>query len=319
MKPRVLVTRPIVAGPLERLAAVAEVEVHRGDALLSPEALRARVPQLDALLCHLTDVIDESLLQAAGSRLKIVANYAVGHDNVDLAACRRHGVFASNTPGVLTESTADIAFALLLAVARRLREGEAMVRAGKFRGWAPQMLLGREINGKILGLIGAGRIGQAMARRARGFVMELLYHQRTPLSQKVASELGLRFAALDELLERSDFVSLHCPLTEQTRHLLDRRELARMKPDAILVNTARGAVVNEAVLVEFLQQGRLGGAGFDVYENEPALSPGLAALDNVVLLPHIGSATLETRRRMGEMAVDNILAALQGRRPPNAL
>lgn len=319
MKPRVLVTRPIVAGPLERLAAVAEVEVHRGDALLSPEALRAWVPPLDALLCHLTDVIDESLLQAAGSRLKIVANYAVGHDNVDLAACRRHGVFASNTPGVLTESTADIAFALLLAAARRLREGEAMVRAGKFRGWAPQMLLGREINGKILGLIGAGRIGQAMARRARGFGMELLYHQRTPLSQKVASELGLRFAALDELLERSDFVSLHCPLTEQTRHLLDRHELARMKPDAILVNTARGAVVNEAVLVEFLQQGRLGGAGFDVYENEPALSPGLAALDNVVLLPHIGSATLETRRRMGEMAVDNILAALQGRRPPNAL
>ncbi|KIH76076.1 glyoxylate reductase [Geoalkalibacter ferrihydriticus] len=319
MKPCVFVTRPILPGPLERLAAIAEVRVHEGEGLLSAAELRAQVTGIDALFCHLTDIVDEALLEAAGPQLRIVANYAVGYNNIDLDACRRRGVAATNTPGVLTESTADIAFALLLAVTRRLVEGDHMVRAGEFNGWAPQMLLGHEISGKTLGIIGCGRIGQAMARRARGFGLSLLYTQRKPLAGDLGRELGLEYVSLDELLEHSDFISLHCPLTPETHHLLGRTQLARMKREAILINTARGPVVDEAALVEFLQKKELGGAGFDVYEHEPQLSPGLAELDNVVLLPHIGSATVETRRRMGEMVVDNILAALQGRRPPNAL
>ncbi|MDO3378598.1 2-hydroxyacid dehydrogenase [Geoalkalibacter halelectricus] len=319
MRPTVFVTRPIIQGPLDRLAAVAEVQVHEGDELLGPDELRARVAGIDALFCHLTDRIDDALLEAAGPQLRIVANYAVGYNNIDLEACRRRGVAATNTPGVLTESTADIAFALLLATARRLVEGDRMVRAGQFDGWGPQMLLGHEIAGKTLGIIGCGRIGQAMARRARGFGMSLLYTQRRPLDGDLGRELGLSYVDLDTLLAQSDFISLHCPLTPETHHLLGRAQLARLKPEAILINTARGPVVDEKVLVEFLQGKRLAGAGFDVYEEEPRLAPGLAELDNVVLLPHIGSATFETRRRMGEMVVDNILAALQGLRPPNAL
>lgn len=319
MKAKVFVTQPIIAGPLDRLAALADVRIHQETTLLSPAELREMAAGADALFCHLTDIVDEDLLEAAGPQLRIVANYAVGYNNIDLDACRRRGIVATNTPSVLTESTADIAFALLLAVARRVVEGDRMVREGRFDGWAPQMLLGQELHGKTLGIIGCGRIGQAVARRARGFGLSLLYTQRRPLSGDVGRDLGLNFVSLDELLTQSDFISLHCPLTPQTHHLLGRKQLALLKPSAILINTARGLVVDEKVLVEFLQQKKLAGAGFDVYAEEPRLSPGLAELDTVVLLPHIGSATFETRRRMGEMVVDNILAALQGLRPPNAL
>ena len=225
----------------------------------------------------------------------------------------------TNTPGVLTEATADLAFALILATARRLVEGDKRVREGKFTYWAPLLFLGWEVSGKTLGIIGAGRIGQAVAKRARGFGMRVLYHNRTRLSPAAEQELNVSFAPLEDLLREADFVTLHVPLTPQTRHLIGRRELELMKPTAHLINTARGPVVDEAALVEALRRGEIGGAGLDVYEQEPQLSPGLTDLDHVVLLPHVGSATIETRTRMGLLAAANLLAGLRGERPPNCL
>lgn len=318
-RPRVYVTRPIISGPLDRLREIAEVEVNPDDAPLARAELLSAVQGVDAILCHLTETIDEQLLEAAGPALKIVANYAVGYNNIDIEACTRRGVYVSNTPGVLTECTADLAWALLMAVARRVVEGDRLVRSGGFTGWGPQMLLGQEVSGKTLGILGCGRIGQAVARRARGFGMQILYYQRTPLALELEQELAARYVELPELLANSEFVSLHCPLTAQTRHLIGVAELERLKPEAILVNTARGPVVDEQALVDFLQEKKIAGAGLDVFEEEPRLAPGLSELDNVVVLPHIGSATVETRRRMGEVAVANIRAAFTDRVPPEAL
>ncbi|MEN6484511.1 MAG: D-glycerate dehydrogenase [Syntrophobacteraceae bacterium] len=272
----------------------------------------------DGLLCSITDRIDGELLDRAPG-LKIIANYGVGFDHIDLEAVTRKGIPVTNTPGVLTDATADIAFALILATARRMVEGDRIARAGRFRFWSPLNFLGQQVSGKTLGIVGFGRIGRALAKRAAGFDMRVIYHSRTRLDLSEELKLNVDYASFEDLLRAADFVSVHVPLTSQTRHLVGARELKLMKPSAYLVNTARGPVVDEAALVEALRNGTIRGAGLDVYENEPDLAPGLAELDNAVLLPHVGSATIETRTRMAHMAAENLLAGLRGEKPPNCL
>jgi glyoxylate reductase len=243
----------------------------------------------------------------------------VGYDNIDVAAATVRGIPVSNTPGVLTDATADITFALILATARRVVEGDRRTRAGEFRFWAPLHFLGREVSGKTLGIVGLGRIGRAVARRAKGFDMKIVYHSRRRLEVFEEKELGVSYEDFNGLLEQSDFVSLHVPLTDGTHHFIGLRELETMKQSAYLINTSRGPVVDEEALLEVLREGKIGGAGLDVYENEPILTPGLTELKNVVLLPHVGSATIETRTRMGLKAAENLLAGLSGKRPPDCL
>ncbi len=267
----------------------------------------------DALICLLSDRIDEAALAAAPG-LRVVANYAVGYDNVDVAAASARGIAVANTPDVLVEATADFTFALLLAVARRLGEGERLVRAGAWRGWTPELLLGADVAGRTLGIVGLGRIGRAVARRARGFSMTVLYHGgRAP-----DDDPGLAAAvSMDELLARSDFVSLHVPLTPSTRGLIDATALAAMPRDAFLINTARGAIVDEGALAGALERGHLGGAALDVFVGEPAIDPRLLAAPRLVLAPHLGSATTNARIRMAELCVHAVRDVLAGRRPPN--
>jgi glyoxylate reductase len=284
---------------------------------LTRDGLLRRIPQYPALLSLLSDRVDREVI-AAAPQLKIIANYAVGYNNIDLDAASEHNVFVTNTPGVLTDATADLAMTLMLGVARRVVEGDRMVREGRFTGWGPQLLLGIELRGKVLGIIGAGRIGFATARRAQAFGMKIVYTSRS-VNEEFEHMLDAQKVELDSLLQQSDFVSLHVPLTPETKYLLDRTRLEMMKPSACLINTARGPVVDEAALVQLLREKRLAGAGFDVYEHEPDLAPGLAELENTVLLPHLGSATVETRDRMAEMAAENIIACLNGEVPPNAL
>jgi glyoxylate reductase len=258
--------------------------------------------------------VDGELMDAAGEDLRVVANMAVGYDNVDVEAAAERGVVVTNTPGVLDETTADVAFMLLLAAARRLGEGERLLRAGRWEWWGPKQLMGRDVWGKRLGIVGFGRIGQAVARRAKGFGMEILYHNR---SRKVGAEeeLGARYLDLDELLESADFVSVHTPLSDETHHLIGAAELGTMNPEAIFVNTSRGPVVDEAALADALAEGRIFAAGLDVYEEEPEVHPKLLELENVVLAPHIGSASVETRDRMAALAAENIVAVLSGEEP----
>jgi glyoxylate reductase len=253
---------------------------------------------------------------AGVSRIKILANYAVGYNNIDLAAATRRGIVVTNTPDVLTESTADLTWALLLAVARRVAEGDAYVRSGSWSGWTPTQMLGADVSGKVLGIVGMGRIGQAVAQRAAGFNMQICYHSRSAHApDRLVAPWERR--TLADVLRHADFVSLHVPLTHETRHLIGREQLALMKPTAFLINTARGPVVDEAALVTALEQQRLAGAGLDVFEEEPAVHFGLRVLRQVVLLPHLGSATLATRVRMGMICLENIGALFEGRSPPN--
>jgi glyoxylate reductase len=294
------------------------VLMHPHDQPMERGRLLEAAQDVDGLLCTITDRIDETLLARAG-RLKVIANYGVGFDHIDLGAATRRCIPVTNTPGVLTDATADLAFALILSIARRVVEGDRMTREGRFTYWAPLHFLGRQVTGKTLGLIGMGRIGQAVARRAAGFSMRVIYHSRRPLDAETERLLDATPVALETLLRESDFVSLHVPLTAETRHLIGRRELEIMKPSSCLINTARGPVVDETALVEALQRGVIHGAALDVYENEPDLSPGLTALSNVVLLPHAGSATVETRTLMAAMAVENLMTALRGQKPPNCL
>lgn len=280
--------------------------------------LLKRVADCEALVCVITERVDEELL-AAAPKLRIVATVSVGYDHIDLAACTRRNVVATNTPGVLDDTTADLSWALLMAVARRVVEGDAWVRSGTWTGWDLDQLVGGDVHGKTLGIIGFGRIGRRMARRALGFDMRVLYASRGRAPADVERELRAEFAPMDRLLGESDFVSLHVPLFPETRHLISRASFARMKRSAYLINTTRGPVVDEAALVEALQAGQIAGAALDVYEHEPKVHPGLPPLKNVVLAPHIGSASVETRTKMAVMAAENAMALFAGRRPPNAL
>jgi glyoxylate reductase len=315
---KVLVTIRMPQEVLARIEQAHQIESYDADPPLERPRLLEMIGDKEGLLCSITDRIDQELFARAPA-LKVIANYGVGYEHIDLEGATRRGIVVTNTPGVLTEATADLALALLLAAARRVVEGDRRVREGKFQYWAPLLFLGQEVSGKTLGIIGLGRIGQAVARRAHGFGMRILYCSRTRLAPAAEQELKVSYAPLEALLKEADFVSLHVPLTPQTRHLIGREELALMKPSAFLINTSRGPVVDEAALVAALSRGQLGGAGLDVYEREPLLTPGLADLDNVVLLPHLGSATVETRTRMALMAADNLLAGLRGEEPPNCL
>lgn len=311
---RVFVTRVVPEAGIARLVdAGLRVEVNPLPRPLRPEELLARIGRYDAILSQVADQLDEAALRAALPRCRIIAQCAVGYDNIDVAAAHRLGIVITNTPDVLTETTADLTWALILAAARRLGEGERLVRAGVWRGWGMLEMLGTEVHGATLGIVGAGRIGCAVARRSGGFGMKLLYHSRraSPEMQR----LGGRQVRLDELLAGSDFVSLHVPLRADTRHLIDAAALARMKRTAILINTTRGGVIDEDALIEALREGRLAAAGLDVYAHEPHVPAGLAELENVVLLPHIGSATPATRNAMARRAADNVVAVLSGKPP----
>ena len=305
-KPRVLITRRLALAPDSVLGAGIEIDQHDSEEALGRRELLRRAREVSALLPVLGDRVDRELLDAA-PRLRVVANHAVGYDNVDVESCTARGVWVTNTPDVLTDATADLTWALILALTRRVREGERLIRAGDFRGWAPTMLLGRELRGRTLGVLGYGRIGRAVARRAEGFGMRVLFTARGG---------GVPF---DELLQESDILSIHCPLTPQTRHLIGPAELLRMKRGAILVNTARGPIVDEAALVAALESGSLGGAGLDVFENEPSVHPALLNRDDVVLLPHLGSATQETRQSMARIALEQVERVLRGERPTTAV
>ncbi|HPB27424.1 MAG TPA: D-glycerate dehydrogenase [Acidobacteriota bacterium] len=310
----VLLTHPLPFGAERRFPT--HYTLRRPPAAAWPDraALAAALPGCRGLVCLLTDTIDAALIDAAPD-LQIIANVGVGFNNIDWAHARERGIAVTNTPGALTEATADLTLALLLAAARRVVEADRFVRDGRFAGWDLELLLGLELNGATLGIVGLGRIGQAVARRARGFGMRIVYHNRSAVDPAVEAALEARRLPLDELLRAADVVSLHCPLGPATRHLIDARALAAMKPGAILINTARGPVVDEAALVDALRAGRLRAAGLDVYEGEPAVHPGLLALDNVVLLPHIGSATETARRAIVQMAVDNVIAFFDTGRP----
>ncbi|MBI3621016.1 MAG: D-glycerate dehydrogenase [Nitrospirae bacterium] len=316
MKPRIFVTRALPSPIMLELKRLFQLKWNRRDQPLSRQELCAGVGKAEGLIAMLNDPIDAAVIDAA-PKLRIIANYAVGYNNIDLAAAGGRGIDVTNTPGVLTEATADLTWALILAAARRLPEGEALVRSGRWTGWSPTQLVGGEIFRKSIGIIGMGRIGQAVARRAQGFDMDILYYSRTrlPLIKEVV--LGARHCSLEELLRRADVVTLHLPLTKESRHLIDRAALNLMKRTAYLINTSRGPIVDEAALIAALKQGRIAGAGLDVYEEEPTVPSALRRLKNVVLLPHLGSAAEETRIRMGRMVIENLAARFAGQQPPN--
>jgi glyoxylate reductase len=305
----ILVTRKLPASVLAKLGAVADVDLYIGDAAIPADELRARVADKDALVCLLTDAVDRTVIDAA-PKLKAIANVAVGYNNIDVSYARSRGIAVTNTPDVLTESVADFTWALILAITRRLSEGERLVRRGEWKGWALDLLLGTELRGKQLGLVGVGRIGRAVAARAGAFGMRVAYTSRREIDFPGAEPMQL-----DRLLLTSDIVSLHVPLTPETRYLIDKRALTRMKRSAYLINTARGPVVDEAALAWALQHHLLAGAALDVYENEPAVHPDLLSLENVLLVPHLASGTTETRTAMADLAADNVLAILDGRPP----
>lgn len=312
MKPKLFLTRQLPEKAMQRLHETFDLKVNPEDRALGKAEIIAGIKDAEALICLLTDTIDREVISSA-ENLKVISCYSVGFNNIDLEAASEFGIAVCNTAGVLTESTADLTWALIMATCRRISESERYLREGKFKAWEPLLMVGQDVHGKTLGILGMGRIGQAVAKRAIGFDMRIIYHNG-------GLEVGsLPFDAqevnLETLLRESDILSLHTPLTPETRHLIGRAQLALMKPTSVLINTARGAIVDEAELIKALQEKRIFGAGFDVYEQEPYLPPELLALDNAVLLPHIGSASIETRTNMGLMAAENALAVLEGRTP----
>jgi glyoxylate reductase len=311
----VYVTRVIPQPGIDLLRRETNVTVNQEDVPLTSEQLAHKARTHDALVTLLTDRVDRDLLEAGRGKLKIVANVAVGYDNIDVDAATQAGIMISNTPGVLTETTADFAWALLMSVARRIPEAQGFLRAGEFHGWGIMMMLGEDVTGKTLGLAGFGRIGQGVAKRARGFDMRVLFYDPMSGLEAAAAEFGAERVDLDTLLRESDFLSIHTPLTEDTHHLIGSNQLAIMKPTAFLINTSRGPVVDEAALVEALRDGTIKAAALDVYEYEPDVHPGLLELDNAVITPHIASASVATRTRMATMAAENVIAALSGQRP----
>ncbi|MEW6197882.1 MAG: D-glycerate dehydrogenase [Planctomycetota bacterium] len=317
MQPRIVITRRVPPPAAEMLQqAGLQVDLVDQDDPPGRDELLRRVPGAAGLVTMLSEKVDADLLRAAGPALKVVANFAVGFDNVDLEACRQRGVRVTNTPGVLTDATADLAWALILSAARRVVEGDQLVRTGRWTGWTPLQLLGLQLTGSTLGIVGAGRIGTATALRSQGFGMRVLYTDAR-INYELEEKLGARKVELPQLLAVSDVVSLHVPLTPESRHLIGAAELKSMKPTAILINTARGPVIDEKALVEALRERRIAAAGLDVYEHEPRLTPGLTDLPNVVLLPHLGSAATATRQKMSQMVAENVIAVLRGHEPPN--
>jgi glyoxylate reductase len=318
-RPPVLVTRRLPQQALDRVAAHCDMTLHDGHGAMARDQLLKEVAGKAGAITLLTDRVDDEFLDAAGRQLRIVANYAVGFDNIDVDACTRRGVLTSNTPEVLTETTADTAFALMMAAARRIAEGDRFLRTRAPWTWGPLMMLGQDVHHKTLGIVGFGRIGQALARRARGFAMRVLYHDVYRPSAEVEQELEAQYRDLEDLLRESDFVSLHTNLTPQTRHLVNAERLALMKPTAVLVNTSRGPVIDEDALARALKEGQIFAAGLDVFEREPGVHPDLLNCENAVLIPHLGSATVETRLAMANLAVDNLLAGLEDGHPPTLL
>ncbi len=314
MKPRVLVTRHVYPAAIAILQEDCTVDYRDTYDVADAQALVKRLQHADGVVCQLTDPLSAEVL-AQCPKLKVIAQVAVGHDNIDVAAATARGIVVTNTPGVLTEATADLTFALLLAAARRLPTAERYLRDGQWRRWDVDLLCGHDVHGRTLGIVGMGRIGQAVARRARGFAMRILYSARQPLPADLEHELGAHHVPLDLLLGQSDFVSLHVPLRDDTRGLIGVDQLCRMKRSAFLINTSRGPVVDEAALVAALEEGLLAGAGLDVFEHEPQVHPGLLALPNVVLLPHVGSAVTSVRSLMCALAASDCAAVLRGERP----
>jgi glyoxylate/hydroxypyruvate/2-ketogluconate reductase len=315
-QPKVLVTREVFDETLTFLGEYCEVESNQADVAFTPQALAERMRDKHGLVCSLTDRVDASLI-ASAPQLRVVANIAVGYNNIDVAACTARHIMVTNTPGVLDDSTADLAWMLMLGAARRVTEVERYIRQGDWKGWRLKQWLGIDVHHSTLGIVGMGRIGQAIARRAAGFDMRVLYHNRRRAAESIELELKTSWVTLEELLRQSDFVVLQVPYSTETHHLIGAAQLALMKPSAILINSTRGGVVDDAALIEALKNGTIRAAGLDVFENEPKLNPGFLELDNVVLTPHIGSSTEATRRAMAMTAAKNAVAALTGRRPPN--
>jgi lactate dehydrogenase-like 2-hydroxyacid dehydrogenase len=312
-RPRVFVAREIPSEGLDAIRDSCDMDLWEHELPPPRDELLRRVAGVDGVLTLLTDRVDDEFLDAAGSRLKVVSNYAVGFDNIDMAACARRGIPVGNTPGVLTDTTADLAFALLMAAARRLPEGDRFVRAGSWKTWGPLLLLGPDVHGATIGIVGFGRIGQAVARRAQGFGMEILYHDLQPLPPSVTDPLGATFLPLEELLPRSDFVTLHVNLSPVTRHLINAETLAMMKPTAVLVNTSRGPVIEGAALAAALRDGVIWAAALDVTDPEPIpMDDPLVGMDDCLIVPHIASASRATRGKMAAMAAANLIAGVRG-------
>ncbi len=317
-KPKVVVTRKLPEAVETRMRELFDTELNLDDTPMNAEALVAAMRRADVLACTITDRLDAATLAQAGDRLKLIANFGAGIDHIDVEAANARGLIVTNTPGVLTEDTADLTLALILASARRVVDGAAVVQAGEYHGWSPTWMLGRRLGGKRLGIVGMGRIGEAVARRARAFGLAIHYHNRKPVSPRIAEELEATYwESLDQMLARTDVISVNCPHTPATYHLLSARRLKLLQPHALIVNTARGEIIDEAALAGMLQRGEIAGAGLDVYEHEPAVNPKLLKLPNVVLLPHMGSATLEGRIDMGEKVIINIRTWMDGHRPPD--
>lgn len=319
MKPKILVTRRLPPKAMALLGENFQVECNPHDRVLERAELLERVKGKEGLLPLLTDHIDGEVMDAAGKQLKIIANYAVGFNNIDVEAATHRKIAVSNTPGVLTETTADLTMALILAVARRIVEGDAFARSGQYEGWAPLLLLGTDVHHKTLGLLGFGRIGFAVAKRAAAFDMHIIYHDRVRAEPDLEKQVNARYVDKKALLKESDFISIHVPLLPETRRLIGPEELALMKSSAILINTSRGEIMDEAALAKALEEGKIAGAGLDVFEKEPEIHPALTNMAAVVMLPHLGSASLETRTKMGLMAAENMIAAFRGEIPPNCV
>ena len=318
MKPSIILTRQLPESVETRMRELFNATLNETDEAMSREALKEAVAKADVLVPTVTDIIDAEIIAAAGPQLKLIASFGVGVDHIDLAAAHEKGITVTNTPGVLTEDTADVVMSLILAVPRRIAEGDVRARSGEWKGWSPTGMLGRRINGKRLGIVGMGDIGEAVARRARGFGMSIHYHNRKPVHPELEAELEATYwESLDQMLPRMDIVSVNCPSTPQTQGLLSRERLSLLQPHAYLVNTSRGDVIDEAALIDLLSNNGIAGAGLDVYADEPHIPDALRKLKNTVLLPHIGSATIEGRQDMGQKVIINIQTFIDGHTPPD--
>lgn len=317
-KIKVLVTGPLPEVAAKRLSSFALTDFYRNEKPLEGQEFTKRLSGCDAVVCQLSGPVTKEVIDH-NPNLKLIANVAVGYDNIDVEQATKKGILVLNTPGVLDDATADIAFALLITTARRIVEADKFARSGKWKGFGPNLLLGVDLKDKTVGIVGFGRIGQAFARRCLGFGMKVIYNQRNRADSAIEQQLNATYASLDDLLKQSDFISLHCPLTDETKHLIGQRAFSLMKPDCILINTSRGPVVDTVSLIAALKQGKIHGAGLDVYENEPVIPEELIAMDKVVLLPHIGSASGSTRTNMALLAVDGLISALSGSMPDNVV